>query len=130
MPVLIRLKRRTDFLRVARARCKWVMPGLILQASPIRDGQPALRVGFTVSRQVGNAVQRNRVRRRLRAVAAAVLPEEVQEGYDLVLIGRIQTLQCLYADLLTDLKVAARRLGLSQQNGRDDVWHAQRSQDG
>ncbi|VBB69549.1 Ribonuclease P protein component [invertebrate metagenome] len=117
MPVLVRLKQRADFIRIARVQCKQVMPGLILQAAPTIALQPIVRVGFTVSRKVGNAVKRNRIRRRLRAVAAAVLPNELQAGYDLVLIGRAEALGRLYGDLFADLQTAVRRLGISRHTG-------------
>ncbi|MCH7543895.1 MAG: ribonuclease P protein component [Proteobacteria bacterium] len=124
---LVRLKRREEFLRVAGARRKWVAPGLILQARPA--DQPArgplgkgggtgpaaigegVRVGFTVSRKVGNAVARNRARRRLRAAAAEVMPRHAKAAHDFVVIGRSATLTRPYADLVGDLKTALRRLG-------------------
>lgn len=124
MQTLVRLKRRADFLRVARTARKWVTPGLILHAAPTPGAGAVVRVGFTVSRKVGNAVKRNRARRRLRAVAAAVLPSEAGPGHDLVLIGRVGTGECLYADLLADLQTAVRRLGLSRQGGKSG--HGQR----
>ena len=124
---LVRLKRREEFLRVAGARRKWVAPGLILQArpagSPARGplgkgggGGPAaigegFRVGFTVSRKVGNAVARNRARRRLRAAAAEVMPRHAKAAHDFVVIGRSATLTRPYAALVGDLKTALRRLG-------------------
>ncbi|MEQ8196372.1 MAG: ribonuclease P protein component, partial [Rhodospirillales bacterium] len=68
--MIARLKRRSEFLRVARAQIKWVTPGLILQArkrtasdkeADSAPGEtPAIRIGFTVSRKVGGAVERNR----------------------------------------------------------------------
>ena len=80
MAAVARLKRRPEFLRVAGGRQKWVAPGLILQAlrqddsKPSTEGIAPARVGFTASAKVGNAVVRNRARRRLRAAAASVLP--------------------------------------------------------
>ena len=74
---LVTLKIRADFLRVAAARRRAVTPGLILQAAQRPDGSAGVRtvrVGFTASRKVGNAVIRNRAKRRLRAAAAAILP--------------------------------------------------------
>jgi ribonuclease P protein component len=124
---LVRLKRREEFLRVAGARHKWVAPGLILQAR--RRGTPALgplgkggargpaaigegfRVGFTVSRKVGNAVARNRARRRLRAAAAEVMPRHAKAAHDFVVIGRAATLTRPYGALIGDLKTALKRLG-------------------
>ncbi len=120
-----RLKRRPEFLRVAAARKKWVTPGLILQmrrhseweraeteqVEPGAKSSPAVRVGYTVSRKVGNAVARNRARRRLRAAAQAVLPDQAQGGYDFVVIGRAGTLTRPFAALVGDLEMALRRLG-------------------
>ncbi|MEO5373802.1 MAG: ribonuclease P protein component [Alphaproteobacteria bacterium] len=113
-----RLKRRREFLRVAAARRKWVAPGLILQAAPVEAGSlgagspDAVGVGFTVSRKVGNAVKRNRAKRRLRAAAGEVLRDQARPGVDLVLIGRGATLDRPYADLVGDLRTALRRLGV------------------
>jgi len=105
-----RLKRRADFLRVAAARRRWTAPGLVLQVCP----QPAptgpeaktaesVRVGFTASRKVGNAVARNRARRRLKAVAAELIPARAKAGLDLVLIARQATADCPFDDLRRDL---------------------------
>lgn len=122
-PIVGRLKRRPDFLKVAATRTKWVTPGLILQARR-RPAAPAprtgraddsaeetVRVGFTVSRKVGDAVRRNRARRRLRAVAGEVLPERGRPGYDYVLIGRGATVERPYAELVEDLKTALANVG-------------------
>ena len=121
MPVVGRLRKRPDFLKVAAARSKWVTPGLILQArrrpvaadSAEEDAAAAelVRVGFTVSRKVGKAVQRNRARRRLKAVAAEVLPGHARPGYDYVLIGRGGTLERPYGALVEDLRSALDRVG-------------------
>ena len=70
------------------------------------DQNAVIRVGFTVSRKVGNAVRRNRARRRLRAVAMAVLPERGCPGTDYVLIGRSGTLDRPYPALIEDLRQA------------------------
>src|SRR5262245_51522701 len=86
---LTRLKTRGDFLRVAASRARAARPGLVLQAAPHpSDPAAALRVGYTASRRVGGAVQRNRAKRRLRAAAAAVLPRCGAAGMDYVLIAR------------------------------------------
>jgi len=123
MPSIGRLKKRPDFLKVAAARSKWVTPGLILQArrrpAPGPSGEsPEVRIGFTVSRKVGNAVQRNRARRRLRAVAQAVLSEGWRAGTDYVLIGRRATLERPYGALSEDLREALKRVGRSGQSRR------------
>lgn len=72
--------------------------------------RPPFRVGFTVSRKVGNAVQRNRARRRLRAVVETVMPEFAEEGYDFVVIGRAATLKRPFPALKNDLIQALRKL--------------------
>jgi len=111
---LERLKKRADFLRVAGLRRKWAAPGLILQAAPgpAQDASlESLRVGFTVSKKVGNSVCRNRARRRLRAVVAELFPTRAAPGIDYVVIGRRETLDRPYSLLLQDLATALKRLG-------------------
>lgn len=76
-----------------------------------------LRFGITASRRVGNAVARNRVRRRLRAAAESVLPKRAKPGYDYVLIGRAATLQRPWLALLADLTEALRRLRVLREEG-------------
>ena len=109
-----RLKQRSEFLRVAVTRQKWVAPGLILQAAarPAQAGPDAafdsgpFRIGYTASRKVGNAVQRNRARRRLRAAVAEIMPARASPGCDYVLIARARTVDRRFADLVTDLETA------------------------
>lgn len=105
-----RLKRRREFLRVQAAGRKTAQPGLVLQAAPGEGG--TVRVGFTVSRRVGNAVTRNRVRRRLKAVAAEVLPRGARDNHDYVIIGRAGSIDRAYDALRRDLETALKRLKL------------------
>ncbi|HWB48598.1 MAG TPA: ribonuclease P protein component [Stellaceae bacterium] len=108
---LTRLKTRGDFLRVAASRVRAARPGLVLQAAPQPAATPApLRVGYTASRRVGGAVQRNRAKRRLRAAAAALLPRCGKPGMDYVLIARDGTGRRPYAALLADLEGALRQV--------------------
>jgi ribonuclease P protein component len=130
--VIGRLTRRAEFLQVAAANRKWVAPGLILQVrrqpssesqsdnaprAAQRDDAPRaarpepVRVGFTASRKVGNAVKRNRARRRLRAVAAEVLTH-AEPGMDFVLIARPATIDRDYQALVGDLVAGLKRLKL------------------
>jgi ribonuclease P protein component len=120
MSKLGRLKKRAEFLRLAGTGRKAASPGLILQAAPrpleggVFDSPPEdqpLRIGFTCSRKVGNAVARNRAKRRLRAVAQAVLGPKAREDYDFVIIGRQETLKRPFALLLQDLLGSLKRVG-------------------
>jgi ribonuclease P protein component len=81
------LARRADFL-AANAGKRAPMPGFVLLVRPRDDGDPAMRIGYTVTKKIGNAVVRNRMKRRLRALAREVLPESGVRGADHVLIGR------------------------------------------
>lgn len=105
-----RLTKRAEFLLVAGKGRKAPAPGLVLQALPRGDDAPA-RLGFTVTKKVGNAVIRNRTRRRLREAARAVLAELPVRGVDLVLIGREATRQRQFALLKEDLRRALGKVG-------------------
>ncbi len=104
----LRLRRRAEFLRAASAGRRLPGATLILQALPRGDAGP-VRVGFTVTRKVGNAVVRNRARRRLREAARLVLAERPACGFDLVLIGRSSTSGAPFERLLGELKRALDR---------------------
>lgn len=109
-----RLRQRAQFLRVAGARRSAAAPGLVLQARR-RDRQDLpIRVGLTASKKVGNAVERNRARRRLRSAVEAVMPTHAKRGHDYVVIARAKTVGRPYAALLDDLAGALRRLKLWQ----------------
>jgi ribonuclease P protein component len=88
------------------------MPGFVLQAAPVPAALslPAIRVGFTVSRKVGNAVVRNRVRRRLREVARLEIPERARADFDYVLIGRQGAISRDFVKLRQELAEALRRV--------------------
>ena len=98
-----RLRKRQEFLRAARG-AKWVTPGLILQCWQ-RDDDNSSRIGFTVTKRVGNAVVRNRVKRRLREVVQQD-KAHVETGYDYVVIGRKSTIDREFSELGQDLSGA------------------------
>jgi ribonuclease P protein component len=112
-----RLKRRADFLRVAAARRKWAAPGLILQVAPqpaseqpeSETAEDSVRVGFTASRKVGNAVKRNRARRRLKALVREMIATGADPGLDLVLIARPATVDRPFDELRRDLQQSLQR---------------------
>lgn len=108
------LRHRPDFLRAAKA-LRQGTPGFLVQARRREPGEPAaeasVRVGFTTSKKLGNAVARNRARRRLREIARAVMPGLARPGWDYVLVGRPEaTLTRPFTDLLADLDRALRSI--------------------
>lgn len=103
-----RLKRRQDYIAAARAQHA-AMPGMVVQMRSRGDEGPP-RVGFTTTRKLGNAVVRNRIRRRLREVARLRLGEIAMPGHDYVLIGRDKSLDRPFSQLETDLTSALKRL--------------------
>ncbi|MCV2865968.1 ribonuclease P protein component [Albidovulum sediminicola] len=111
------LAKRADFLRAAQARRQGT-PAFLLQARRRRPEEPggtAIRVGFTCSKKVGNAVARNRAKRRLREAARLILPQHGRAGWDYVLVGRRDdTANRDFQLLLGDLVRA-----LAQVHGKD-----------
>lgn len=108
------LKNRSEFLAAARAKKRGV-GSMMVQARKRRDNEQAqddaIRVGFTCSKKVGNAVARNRAKRRLREAARAILPQHGKPGWDYVLIGKNEaTAARPFEDLKGDLKYALRKL--------------------
>ncbi|MEQ8370101.1 MAG: ribonuclease P protein component [Alphaproteobacteria bacterium] len=107
-----RLVRRSEYLRVAKTGRKAAMPGLVLQAAADGAGPAGLRVGITASRKVGNAVLRNRARRRLREAIRLVFPCHAAPGHDYVVIARHTTPSRPFAELQRDMVRALARLKL------------------
>jgi ribonuclease P protein component len=104
------LPKRGDFLRLTSQGQRRVTPGFILQTAPALQTPAPLRVGFTASKKVGNAVARNRVKRRLRALADKIMPEAASPGHDYVFIGRSETLTRDFAAMEQDLRMALKKL--------------------
>ena len=116
---IIGLKNRSDFLACARGR-RVHRPALVLQGRRRQPGENGdqIRYGLTATKKLGNAVVRNRIRRRLRAAAQEVLPEKAIAGWDYVLIGRVGALKCPFGDLLRDLETALEMLQKARQPGK------------
>ena len=81
------IQHRADFLRAAQGR-KAGTGGFLLQARARDDGSDITRVGFTASKKIGNAVFRNRAKRRMRALAREILAAAARPGWDYVLVAK------------------------------------------
>ncbi len=116
MQKIARLKKRKEFLSVSKTNIKWVTKAFVLQIRPWeRDenyGENQLRFGLTASKKTGNAVRRNRIRRRMRALATEMLPVYSLPRYDFVLIARYSLWDRDYEDLKSDLHQALKRLNI------------------
>ncbi len=117
------LKKRVEFLWVRDGR-RWSTPAFVLEARP-RPERPntssitaGARFGFTVTKKIGGAVVRNRVRRRLRALTAGLDPAQVRSGFDYVLIARSGVIGRTFPDLKADLEQALSRVHQPQANKR------------
>jgi len=107
--MLTRIKDRADFLAAARAAYQ-ARPGVVVQARLRDDGDDAIRLGFTATKKIGNAVVRNRAKRRLREAARLMVPTHGLPGHDYVFIARAGTGARDWQGLLDDVKGALIRL--------------------
>jgi ribonuclease P protein component len=114
-----RLRQRADFLAAASGS-RIAASTLVLQARKRTDDGPA-RFGFTVSKKVGNSVERNRVRRRLREIVRLTDITRMRSGHDYVLIGRRAALQTSYARITQDFEGALRRVHAGRAAGGNTV---------
>lgn len=117
-----RLKKRAEFLRAAKG-VRRVQGAITLETckTPDASADAPARVGFTASRKVGNAVVRNRAKRRLRAAASQLLPLLGRGGHDYVLVARASTGTRAFDDLLADVTTALQSAhrGLDRTMGED-----------
>lgn len=106
---LDRLLKRSDFLCVNKAGRKWVAKSMIVLVHP--NDKDRIRYGITVTKKLEkSAVKRNRMKRRLRAVAADVLPARGKAGMDYVLIARPGTATQIYKEMQKDLRWCLNKL--------------------
>ena len=105
---LDRLKKRRDFLAAAKAERAGVA-SFLMQGRDRGDGAD-VRVGFTVTKKIGNSVVRNRIRRRLREAVRLVLPEAGRSGFDYVLVAREAALRTPFDSLVSEMERAVRKL--------------------
>ena len=106
---ITRLKKRSEFLACAQAP-SCAKGAVVVQARPRGDADPTVRVGFTATKRIGGAVQRNRAKRRMREAARLVLPQHGRPGFDYVFIARGGMTKRPWDRLLDDVKTALVRL--------------------
>ncbi len=112
---VVRLKKRAEFLAVAATGRRWVAPAFVLQVGPrlIDHGlvaQNHVGLGFTTTKRLGNAVARNRAKRRLREASRLLLPDAAAAAHNYVLIARTEILTCAFQTLVRDLERAFLRV--------------------
>ena len=106
---LTTLRKRSDFL-AANAGKRAATPGFVLLVRDRQDGDPTKRVGFTVTRKIGGAVIRNRMKRRFRTLAREIIPVQGIDGADHVMIGRAKGIERDFSLLRDDLTQALARV--------------------
>ena len=105
------LKKRAEFLRL-RGGARFATASFVLEtrARELREGDESARFGFTVTKKLGGAVMRNRIRRRLRAAVAAIAPKLALPGHDYVLVARPAAYDRAFAEIKKDLERALQRV--------------------
>jgi ribonuclease P protein component len=124
-----RLTKRTEFQRVAKGRRK-ASEAFTLQSArrdEVEQAPAGARIGITVTRKVGNAVVRNRIRRRLKEALRAASPLEAGPDRDYVLVARRAALARTFAALVEDLRGAFRAMQVSERDGRHPAAPVTRS---
>ena len=106
---LTTIKERADFLRV-RGGAKWNTPGFLIEAKEARDPSGPPRFGFTVTKKLGNAVIRNRMRRRLKEAVRKAQIRLARQGYDYVIVARPLALDLPFERLVADVEAGLKRV--------------------
>jgi ribonuclease P protein component len=119
---VVTLKRRSEFQRI-RKGARWATPAFVIEARQRGDEErerasPHPRFGFTITRNVGKAVERNRVRRRLKAAVMSVQGDHARQDFDYVLIARRSALEAAFAALVSDLATALDRVNKAAMRAR------------
>ena len=127
MDKILVLKKRKDFLRVAKG-IRMIVSTVILQAAPSLSKDPVpFKIGYTVTKKIGKAHVRNRTKRRLRAAAQAIFPAFGLPNVEYVLVGRYNTADCPFKVLKSDMKWALKKTNTllmeqkNQQNPQKNV---------
>lgn len=107
------LKKRRDFVAMNTRAQKFITGCFILQALP--NNSQSIRIGYTVTKKLGGAVVRNRIKRRLREAARQVLPKQAKPGYDYVFIARAKAQACDFSELTRDMEFAFSRIILHKR---------------
>ena len=109
-----RLKKRPDFLACAQG-ASLARGAVVVQARPRGDDAPLVRAGFTATKRIGGAVERNRAKRRMREAARLLLPQHARPGHDYVFIARGGATTRPWPRLLDDVKSALIRLAAERE---------------
>lgn len=110
---MLTLKASSDFQRIAKAGRKWTGGAFIMQVLKSEDASSPFRIGFTVSRRVGNAVARNRAKRRLREMVRLFLKSNTPKGYDVVLIAKTSAGSMDFALMCADFQKGITATGVA-----------------
>jgi ribonuclease P protein component len=109
---MLTLKASADFQRIAKAGRRWTGSAFIMQALKTEDKESPFRIGFTVSRRVGNAVQRNRAKRRLREMVRLFLKTQQPLGHDMVLIAKTAAGSMDFTAMCAEFQKGVAALGM------------------